>query len=59
MLHKVHGHPALQVPEAQDSRPAGAIVVATSTAEAYRCEQEGMALTTTDVATADFAQIRC
>ena len=37
--------------------PRGVIVVATSVAEAYRCEQEGTAHATTDVAAIDFARI--
>ena len=35
--------------------PRGVIVVATSAAEVYRCEQEGMALAVANVAVADFA----
>jgi hypothetical protein len=39
--------------------PQGIITVASSTAGAYLCEQQGMALVAADVATANFAQIQC
>jgi hypothetical protein len=56
MLRQVHGCPTLRLPEAQDARPAGVIVVAPSAADTYLYEHEGTALTTADVA--DFARIR-
>ena len=38
MLHEVHGHPQLYIPQAKNTRSGGVIIVGTSFQRTYECE---------------------
>ena len=58
MLCKVHGHPQLYIPQAEDAGPHEVITVSTSFQHAYECEVECCGHAAAIVASGELASLK-